>query len=163
MEKRQPDPNTTVGIIKWELPEYTHKEKSNDWYWALAVVVVCGSIASVIYGNYFFAALLIIGGVLMGFFAGKKPDWVEYELNERGFKMKNRIHPYENIKHFWVDEKGAEPMLLVYSDRPFMPVITAPIQPELGVVIREKFLQNEVEEKEIDEGPTSKIMDAIGY
>ena len=59
--------------ITWSAFEYEHKEKNNDWFWALGIIIVAGALTSLIYGNYFFAMLLIIGGVLMGYFAKKTP------------------------------------------------------------------------------------------
>ena len=88
--------------LEWSALEYEERERSADWFWALGIIVVCGVAAAAIFGNYFFAALLLLSGVLLGFFAVKKPDTVSYELNAKGLKIRNQIYSYENIKSFWV-------------------------------------------------------------
>src|SRR5258706_15804151 len=102
--------------LEWSALEYEERERSPDWFWALGIIVATSSIAAIIFGNYFFAALLILSGVLLGFFAIKKPDLVTYELNNKGLKIRNRLYPYENIKSFWVQvdrsgETNLKPML----------------------------------------------------
>src|SRR3989344_6295069 len=88
--------------LVWRALEYEEKTRSPDWFWALGVIIVTSSVASMIFGNYFFAALLILGGVLLGFFAVRKPEVITYELGKEGLRAKNRLYPYESIKAFWV-------------------------------------------------------------
>ncbi|OGI64174.1 hypothetical protein A2914_00500 [Candidatus Nomurabacteria bacterium RIFCSPLOWO2_01_FULL_41_21] len=152
--------------ITWSAFEYEHKEKNNDWFWALGIIIVAGALTSLIYGNYFFAMLLIIGGVLMGYFAKKAPGITDYELNEKGFKIKNRLFPYESIKSFWVQvdsEKNLKPTLFIRSSRMFMPILSVPIEPYHGEKIRAMILAHNIAEEEIKEHPSEKIMDALGF
>ena len=79
--------------LEWSALEYEDKERSPDWFWALGIIIVTSSLASIIYSNYFFAALLVLSGILLGFFAKKKPDTVLYELNEKGLKIRTRFYP----------------------------------------------------------------------
>ncbi|MFA5095491.1 MAG: hypothetical protein WC447_02440 [Candidatus Paceibacterota bacterium] len=149
--------------IEWTALEYEEKERGNDWFWALGVIIVASSIASFIYNNYFFGLLLIIGGILLGFFAVKKPDLVFYELNENGLKIKNRLYPYENIKSFWVKKEGKKPTLFIKSERLFMPIISIPIQSNLAEEIKKIMLSNNVIEEEMKEHLSEKIMDSLGF
>ena len=70
-----PNPNEKLN---WSALEYEEKTRSPDWFWALGIIVVTSSIAAIIFGNYFFATLLVLSGLLLGFFAVKKPDMVHY-------------------------------------------------------------------------------------
>lgn len=158
----------TEGKLSWSALEYEEREHSRDWFWALGVIVVTGSVASVIFGNYFFAALLILSGVLLGFFANKKPDLVSYELNAKGLKIRERFYPYESIKSFWVQvghapESGIRPLLFVHTDRAFAPVISVPIEEVNAEDIHAVMLSNNIEEKEMREHPSEKIMEALGF
>jgi hypothetical protein len=154
------DPNKK---LEWTALEYEEKERGNDWFWALGVIVVASSIASFIYGNFFFGLLLIIGGILLGVFAIKKPYFVFYELNEKGLKIKNRLYPYENIKAFWVKKEGEKPILFIRSERLFMPIISMPIKQNLTEEIKNMMLKNDVPEEEMKEHPSEKIMDSLGF
>ena len=148
--------------IEWLAPEYEHKIQSVDWFWALGVIVVTGAIASIIYEDYFFAILLILGGILLAYFTIKKPGMVDYELNEKGLKIKNRFYPYENIKHFWVRKTG-EPMLFIQTERLFLPSVSMPIYPNIADKIKDKMLSKNVLELEMLDHPSVKIMEYLGF
>lgn len=154
--------------IVWSALEYEEKERSNDWFWALGVIVVTSSLASIIFGNYFFAVLLILGGLLLGFFAIKKPDIVTYELNPKGLKIRNRLYPYENIKSFWVqvntsEEDNLRPILFIHSERAFMPIISVPIHKDIAQDIHSVFAAQNIEEVAMREHPSEKIMEVLGF
>lgn len=152
----------------WSALEYEEKERSQDWFWALGIIIVTSSIASIIFGNYFFAVLLLLSGLLLGFFAIKKPDIVTYELNEKGLKIRNRLYPYENIKSFWVQldpsgEINLKPMLFIHSERAFMPILSIPIDEEMAQDIHSVMLSQNIMEEEMKEHPSEKIMEVLGF
>ena len=154
--------------ISWTALEYEEKEKSSDWFWALGIIVVTSSVASIIFGDYFFAVLLILSGVMLGFFAIKKPDVISYELNNKGLKIGNRLYPYENIKSFWVQadlshETNTRPLLFIHSERAFMPIITIPIEEEYAEEIYLTLLSRNIAEEEMKEHPSERIMEILGF
>lgn len=160
--------NTLDRKISWSAFEYEEKSRSQDWFWALGIIVVTSSIASMIFGNYFFAALLILSGLLLGFFAIKKPEIVTYELNEKGLKIKNRLYPYENIKSFWIQldvtgETNTKPLLFIHSERIFMPIIGIPIDESVADDIYMILSSRNIEEVEMKEHPSEKIMEFLGF
>lgn len=149
--------------LEWSALEYEERERGADWFWALGVIIVASSIASFIYANYFFGLFLILGGILLGVFAVKKPDLVFYELNEKGLKIKNRLYPYENIKSFWVEKEGEKPLLFIKSERLFMPIISVPIEQNSAEEIKNFMLEFNVPVEEIKEHMSEKIMDFLGF
>lgn len=157
--------------ISWSKFDYEEKKRSNDWFWALGVIVFTAGAAAMIYNNYFFAALIILSGVLLGFLASKKPELINYELNSKGFVVQNNLYPYENIKSFWVQretftEKKHEklkPILFVKSERLFMPIILAPIENSMANEIHSFLLSKNVVEEEMKEQFGEKIMEALGF
>ena len=158
-----------MDTLSWSALEYEEKERGNDWFWALGIIVVTSAIAAVIYSNYFFALLLLLGGGLLGFFAIKKPDEVAYELNEKGLKMREQLYPYENIKSFWVQKEKVEneitlkPTLFIKSERVFMPVISVPIREDLAEKIRSIMISKNIPEEEMKEHASEKIMEFLGF
>jgi hypothetical protein len=148
--------------IEWTMPEYNEKERNNDWFWALGVIVVASSITSIIFGSYFFAVFIVLSGILIVMFALKKPDMVSYELNEKGLQIRNRLFPYEEIKSFWV-QKETKPTLFIKSGRLFMPVISMPIESSLADEIKNKMIENQIIEEEMKEHFSEKIMEYIGF
>ncbi len=81
--------------ITWQALEYEEKDRTIDWFWALGVIIIAGATTAIIYKSYFFAVLLILGGLMLGYFATKKPDMISYELNEKGLKINTEFYPYE--------------------------------------------------------------------
>ncbi len=149
--------------LEWLALEYEEKERGNDWFWALGVIIVAGSATSFIYSNFFFGLLIIVGGILLGAFAVKKPDLVFYELNEKGLKIKSRLYPYENIKSFWVKKGGEKPTLFIRSERAFMPIISMPIEQNLTDKIKDRMISKNIPEEEMKEHVSEKIMDSLGF
>ncbi len=157
--------------ISWSQLEYEEKTKSNDWFWALGIIVFTAAAAAAIYNNYFFAALIILSGVLLGFLATKKPELVKYELNNKGFVVQNNLYPYENIKSFWVqretfpedDTEKLKPLLFIKSERFFMPIILSPIENSMASQIHSFLVEKNIEEEEMKEKISEKIMEALGF
>lgn len=155
--------------INWSALEYEEKERHVDWFWALGVIIFASSVTAIIFGNYFFAILLIVAGGLLGFFAIKKPDMVFYELNNKGLKIRDRIYLYDNIKSFWVqkaltdDGKVMPPTLFIRSERLLLPIISIPIEENSVVKIHNIMLAHNIPEVEMKEHPSEKIMESLGF
>jgi hypothetical protein len=160
--------------LSWTALEYEEKERSPDWFWALGIIFATSSIAAIIFDDYFFAALLILSGLLLGFFAVKKPDLIAYELNEKGLQVGTRLYSYENIKSFWVQTSNSpgtisppaaeiKPLLFIHSERIFMPIISIPIEEIMAEEIHSRMLSQNIAEVEMKEHPSEKIMEVLGF
>ncbi len=152
--------------IEWSALEYEEREKSKDWFWALGVIVATSTITAIIYENYFFAALLLISGILLGYFSHKKPETISYELNIKGIKVGNSLYAYKNIKSFHVqteDHAGWRPTLFIKTDKIFMPIISIPVDDNHMQIIHENMLYNDVPEEIMKEHASEKIMEFLGF
>ena len=148
--------------LEWSALEYEERERGNDWFLALGIIVVASSVAAAIYSNYFFATLLVLSGLLLGSFAIKKPEIILYELNQGGLKIRTLLYPYKNIKSFWV-QTGTKPILFVKTERFFMPIISISIDGNLAEDIHAILLAQNVPEEEMKEHPSLKIMESLGF
>jgi len=153
--------DTRIEKIEWSAPEYEHREKSGDWFWALGVVVFASSAAAAIFGNYFFAILLVLGGVLLGYMTLREPETVDFELNEKGLKIRDKLYSYPEIKSFWVDKE--KPTLFIKSGRVFIPILNIPIEEESKDKIHAAFLAKNIPEEEMREHPSEKVIDMLGF
>ena len=154
--------------LEWSALEYEEKERDKNWFWALGIIVATSAITSIIYGNYFFAALILLGGSLLAFFAIKNPELVNYEINLAGVKIRSRLYPFENIKSFWVQadpegRTGLPPMLFIKSERLFMPVISIPITEDMAEDIYYIMTSKNIPEEEMKEHASLKIMESLGF
>lgn len=148
--------------IEWSAPEYEERERSRDWFWALGVIVTTASIAAVIFGNYFFAALIIFGGAALSMFSLKKPEMVNYELGEQGLRIRTNLYRYDSIKAFWVETRGRD-MLFLKSSRVFLPMIMIPIPSDSAQNIRNVFLSKQVPEEEMEEHLAERVLEILGF
>jgi hypothetical protein len=146
----------------WSALEYEDKERSQDWFWALGIIMATSVIAAIIFSDYFFAGLLVLSGFFLGFFAIKKPEMISYELNKVGLRIRNRLYPYEKIKSFWVQAE-IKPLLFIHSQRIFMPIIAIPIKENMIEEIHSFMLAKNIAEVEMKEHPSEKIMEALGF
>ena len=80
-----------IQKLEWSALEYEEKEQTIDWFWALGIIIIASAVTSIIFENYFFAILIVLGGILLAVFTIKKPEIVSYELNDNGLKIKNRL------------------------------------------------------------------------
>ena len=154
--------------LQWSALEYEDKGRDKNWFWALGTIVFTSSTAAIIYGNYFFATLLILSGVMLAFLAIKKPEMVAYELNSKGFLVGTSLYSYENIKSFWVQRRTIapeelKPMLFIKSERFFMPIILTPIENEMAGEIESFLLEKSIVQEEMKETVPEKIMEALGF
>ena len=148
--------------LEWSALEYEDKDHNTDWFWALGIIVIAISIASIIYQNYFFAMLIILSGVLIAVFAVKKPEMVHYEINQKGLMIKNRLYPYEKIKSFWVQIEKT-PTLFIKSERLFLHIISLPIEKDLADKIKNMMLSKQLPEEEMHAHISEKIMESLGF
>jgi len=147
--------------LTWSAPEYEEQEKSTDWFWALGVVAITGALTAFIFGNFFFGILILLSGSLLYVFARKSPDLIEYELNDKGLRIKSHIYLYKYIGSFWVD-KTEPPHLFIRTERFFMPVISIPIDREHENEIENIFVSNKVAKEEMKHHPAEKIIERLG-
>ena len=104
----------TSIVAEWEGQEYDHTPKSSDWYWALGIISVAGTIASVLFGNYLFAVLIAIAAAAIALHAAKVPPVHRFRLVETGLLIGNELHSFERMTSFTVleDTAGTYPPLL---------------------------------------------------
>ena len=102
------------AILEWEGREYDHNPKSTDWYWALGIIAVAGTIASVLFSIYLLAVLIIIAAGVFSLHAAKEPPIHRFRLVEQGIIIGDELHHFERMLSFSVleDVKGELPPML---------------------------------------------------
>lgn len=148
---------------EWDAVEFEHREKSTDWYWGLGIAVVAGCIICLISQNYLLAVLLLLGGVLLGFYANDKPHPVHVELSARGIKIDNDLYTHETMQSFWIysDHRDRKRIILT-TGRSVMPqrIITMPEDIPANNI--RQYLLAFLEEKETKPSLIDLIAETIG-
>lgn len=147
--------------LEWSAPEYEEQERSRDWFWALGVVVATASIAAIIFGNYFFAALIILSGAVLSLFALKKPEMVHYVIDEEGLKVRSNLYKFDTIQAFWMETRGRS-TLFIKSGRVFLPMIAVPVPPDSAGAVKSLFKAKQIPEEEMHEHFAERILEIFG-
>lgn len=133
----------------WEGAEHEHVEKTTDWYWGLAIIIITGVVVALISKNYLFAVLLVLGGTMLGMYANDKPKPVAVEISERGIKLDRDLYIFETIESFWMykDQRDTNQLLIV-TGRKILPQRIISIPESIPVLELRNYLAQRIEEKE---------------
>lgn len=148
----------------WETPEYEFKEKRKDWYWIVGAAAVGLIVLAIVLQNYLFAFLIAIGAFLMIALAAKEPLSLPVEISEHGVKVYQELYSYDSIFNFWITyNKNEEPLLLLLTDRRVSPIISLTIDEGVDTMQLREYLLEFIEEQEMKESLTDRIIDKIGF
>lgn len=155
------------SMISWKAYEYIHEPKSADWYWALAVIGLAIAGASVIFGNYIFGVLVIVGVISLAVHAHHhEPKLVSFMLNEKGVKIDHTFYPYKTLESFDIEthetEIGTFAKIFIKSRKTLMPLIVIPIAEVHPEDVRE-YLLIFLEEGEHIESAGHRLLEWLGF
>jgi hypothetical protein len=150
--------------FSWTTHEYEHRKKSTDWYWALGIIVIVGSVLAFITGNFLFGFLVLLGGFMVGIFATKKLDPVQVVITKGEIIINKLTIPFSSITGFWMYRNPfGTKKLLFKTTKNFHSTISIPIDEDVSTDELHTFLINYFEEQEIKESFTDIISERIGF
>lgn len=149
--------------ISWHALEYKKREKTADWYWAVIIIAISIIVISILIDNILFAVLVILSVIALLMFSNRDPLVVEVEIDERGVRVQDELYPFSTLEAFWIDITDAEDhKIILKSKKTMMPLIMVPIAEYDYKDIR-IILLNKIEEKELQEPLSQKIMAKLGF
>jgi hypothetical protein len=101
--------------VSWTASEFIEHNVGAGWYTLLFLVTV--ALAAIVYfviHDYFATAVIVILGVIVGFYAGHKPGQVDYEVDRYGLKVGDRTYRYGEFKSFSIIHEGALSTITFY-------------------------------------------------
>ena len=137
-------------LLEWEGKEYDHTPKSADWYWALGIITAAITIATVIFGNYLLASLVIAAAAAIALHAAKQPLMHRFRLVEQGLIIGEDLHTFERMSSFSVleDIEGKLPPLLsIKNEMWFSPHLLVPLENVDVDTVYTQFLHHVNEEE----------------
>lgn len=149
--------------ITWEAPEHHHIEKGNDWFFALAIIVVSLVVVAVMLNDVLFALLLGLAGGALAVSAAKRPSIIPYAVTVRGVTIGDRIYPYSALESYRIDEDDPHgPQLLLKSNHRFMPLMVMPLPVEqidnIDDILKERLI-----EEDLHEPLFVKVLELFGF
>ena len=150
------------SLISWNAYEHTYTEKGSEWYWSVGIITVTAAVLAVIFSNLIFAIFLLVGGFALAIHASKKPNIVEYSINDRGVVIGDRLYPFLELESFWIEHEHHEPHILIKSQKFFMPYLHIPIDEVNPEDVRTVLLKY-IAETEHAEPVSLKLLERLGF
>ncbi len=148
--------------LRWSAYEHDHTERGADWYWALGVVAVSIAAVAIILHNLLFGIIVILAAVTLGLLARTPPELSHFEISERGIRVNDKLHRWDHIISFWVeDEHDDQPLLLVDTTKIMAPNLIIPIEGIDPSLVRD-FLSERTKEVHMKEPLAHKILEFLG-
>ncbi len=150
-------------FFEWEANGYVFEEKSADWYWALGIIAIAASIASILFGNIILALLIIAMAATLALSSAKRPRIHRFRITDDGVMIDENLYDYDSIISFSVLEymdPAVPPALSLRTHKLLAPHLLIPIVGHDPVEIYEFFAEH-MEEGKHDESPIDRIIDLL--
>ncbi|MDZ7744454.1 MAG: hypothetical protein U5K77_01700 [Candidatus Saccharibacteria bacterium] len=141
------DTQDDIPAIQWSASEYVAHDKGAGWYVALGVIslIVAGGLYALT-GDLITPIVIIVVAITFGVFAMRKPQVLNYQIDDSGITISQNHYPYEMFRTFTVQDEGGIESIMLMPLKRFMPGITIYFPPEQGDQIVEtlaNFLPHE--------------------
>ncbi|MEK7606482.1 MAG: hypothetical protein AAB458_02740 [Patescibacteria group bacterium] len=150
-------------FLAWTTPEYEHRERSNDWYWSVGIVAVGGAVLAILFNDLLFAVVIVVAAVAIVLHALRHPGELTCEIQDRGVLMNTTLYPYRTLESFALHEHEHPNMLILTSQKLFMPHITIPLASDIHADEVRDILLDYLPEHEVLPSISEKIMDRLGF
>ena len=154
-------PEANLPPMRWRAYEHEHFERGGDWFWALGIIAVSAALTSILFDDVLFGLLIVLAAVVIGMLARRPPTLHEFELTNRGIKVGDTMHSYDEVISFWVEEEGERPTLLVDTIKFMSPNLIIPLEGVDPVHVR-AFLRERAHEVPMQESFAHKILEFFG-
>jgi len=152
-----------MNTFEWETLEYQSKERPQDWYWAVAVIVVALAIASFIFVNFILSIFVVLSGATLILIALRDPDVITVAINDRGVQVNQKLYPFPVFDSFWVEENEEVPLIILKSEQVYTPLILVPIAEGIDLEELRDFLVEYLDEEELEVPLSRKVLEYLGF
>jgi hypothetical protein len=150
-------------FLEWDGHEYEHKERRTDWFWALGIIAVAGSVTAFLLGNFLFGTFIVIAIVALFFVSITKPRHEVFKIVDDGIRIGETLYPFDSLKGFWIQGEGENSKLLLNSSRPISPVLVIPLGSEELVEQAQDLLSAVLQETQMREPISQALLERLGF
>jgi len=113
------DMNDDAVLIRWEAPEYAHRERGVVWYGIFGVATLVLAVAAIlIIKSITFAILVPVMAVALFVYTQHAPEVLRYTLSRKGLHINDKLFMYSQFKSFGiVDHNDMHSVVLVPRKR----------------------------------------------
>ncbi len=153
-----------LNTIEWSAPEYSHKERDNDWFWTIGLITIIAFGIAIWLHNYIFAIFIFLCGATLIMFTMRPPQIATFTIETSGLTMGRDKHTWKSVKSFNIINKDSDEYakLLIETSKHFLPIYTLPFPKEKQNEIKENLLKV-IPRSEINESQSMLFMEKLGF
>ena len=109
-------------LINWTSVNSYTVRKTFSWY--LTLITLTAAIAIVVYlitKDKVTSAVLLVSGILIAIYAGKKPKVVNYQLTRNGFTVNGKYYEFSSFRSFAIIHQGVGASAVLTPLKRFLP------------------------------------------
>lgn len=150
-------------FVAWEAFDKPEKDRKVDWFWALAIIAIAGSVLAFLFGNFLFGVFILLAVIILIFSVTQKPQKISYKLDEQGLHVEETLIPYMKIKSFRLDEDGEWGKILLHTTHPISPIMSFFYEDKaLGDDLYDIFVKQGIKEEYLVEPISQQIFEKLG-
>jgi len=149
-------------FLRWQAPEYNQVERHPDWSWVVGILAFVIIIFAIIFKNFLFALIILLGAYSIIALEKRDPSWPEIEISDKGILVGNNFYSYESVKSFWVEDNKDIDVLILHSGRLLFPYIHIYFY-EIDPVEVRRTLTKFLPEIKPEENIVDKISEYFGF
>jgi hypothetical protein len=152
--------------VNWRIEEPDLTPKTTRWFWAFGILAFALIVFSILLKNYLLTIILALAIFIIYSSKNKKPELINFRLDNDGLYIENKLYPYENFESFWIfPARGGSPLggetqtdekreLALRHRRHLMPLLIVPFhnndEPEIRRILNNYLPESEEQESLID-------------
>tara|TARA_B100000745_G_scaffold46060_1_gene27753 strand:+ start:6619 stop:7080 length:462 start_codon:yes stop_codon:yes gene_type:complete len=149
--------------IVWKAYEHSHTNKGADWFWALGIIAVSSAIVAILFKNFLFALLIIVGAFTMALLSSKPPRERTFALTQRGVMVDESLYPYQMLVAFCIKDRDSDnPTLIIDAQHFLTPHLVMPLA-EVDVERVHTYLSEHLSEEELEEPLGQRLLERFGF
>jgi hypothetical protein len=119
-------------MITWEASEYVHNDKGLSWLIGLGIFALIFAAIALYFQAWTFLAMIIAASAAIGVFAFRKPNVLQYTLNDTGVQIGDRLFHYSDFSAFGIMQEGAFFTMTFIPVKRFAPALSVYFADEQG-------------------------------
>jgi hypothetical protein len=131
----KPDNSLTAedtASITWTSSEIHTHEKTIAWYLMLAIAtIVLAAVLYLLMGGIVTPVVVIICGIILGYYGSHRPDQLEYAMNNKGIRIGTKQYLYDDFQLFVVTPNSPAHEVTLIPVKRFMPPLSVRYVPDL--------------------------------
>lgn len=151
-----PEEKSTVPVFEWE----GEKKSQKDVIWQIGAIVFLILVMGLfLYQKNYFGVMTVLIIIFLMFIAQQGNEKIQCAISKKGFRVKNELFLWENIKSFWIFEDSSELSLKIKKG--IVQNVSVPIHEKDTERIK-KFLLTFLPEEEVQKSLSEIIVKKIG-